>query len=66
MMGKLVESRIDSTEDIMYKEKVKKYTKFLIGRKINKNVPKFTREEVNNGVFYPKSPSILRIITKWV
>lgn len=50
----------------MYREKVKRYTNFLIGRKISKNVPTYTREEINNGVFAPKSPAILRIITKWV
>lgn len=31
-----------SHEDVMYKDKVKSYTKYLIGRKISKNTAKFT------------------------
>lgn len=55
-----------STEDINYYEKVKAYTKFVIGRKINKNTPRYTNPEIENGIFFVKSTSILRIITKWV
>lgn len=29
-------------EDLVYKEKVKSYTKYLIGRKISKNTSKYT------------------------
>lgn len=50
----------------MYYEKVKTYTKFVIGRKINKNTPKYTKPEIENGVFFVKSASILRLLTKWV
>ena len=35
-----------STEDINYYEKVKAYTKFVIGRKINKNTPRYTNPEI--------------------
>lgn len=50
----------------MYFEKVKSYTKFLIGRKISKNTPRYAEAEIQNGIFFAKSPSVLRIITKWV
>lgn len=33
-----------SHDDVMYKDKVKAYTKYLIGRKISKNTAKFTDE----------------------
>ena len=36
----------DNTENQAYYEKVKNYTKFLIGRKINKNTPKYTQPEI--------------------
>ena len=38
----------------------------MIGRKISKNTPKYSAPEIENGVFFVKSTSILRIITKWV
>lgn len=56
----------ETYEDQMYFEKVKTYTKFLIGRKINKNTPLYADPEIDNSVFFVKSPSVLRIITKWV
>ncbi len=31
-------------DDLIYKEKVKSYTKYLIGRKISKNTAKYTDE----------------------
>lgn len=31
-----------SNDDVIYKDKVKSYTKYLIGRKISKNTAKFT------------------------
>jgi hypothetical protein len=36
----------ESHEDQLYYEKVKSYTKFLIGRKISKNTPKYTKPEI--------------------
>lgn len=50
----------------MYRDKVKSYTKFLIGRKISKNIAKYTDEEIKDGIFFVKSSATLRIITKWV
>ena len=50
----------------MYRDKVKSYTKFLIGRKISKNIAKYTDEEIKDGIFVVKSSATLRIITKWV
>lgn len=49
-----------------YREKVKNYSSYAIGRKIPKNTPKYTDMEIQSGVFFVKAPSILRIITKWV
>ena len=49
-----------------YKSKVKNYSSYAIGRKIPKNTPKYTDQEIQYGVFFVKAPSILRIITKWV
>ena len=51
--------------DSQYREKVKTYSSYLIGRKIPKNTPKYTKNEIQYGVFFVKVPSILRIITKW-
>ena len=48
-----------------YKEKVKEYTEFLIGRKISENTPQYTEEEIENKNMKIKSPAILRILTKW-
>ena len=36
----------ETHEDQLYYEKVKSYTKFLIGRKINKNTPKYSKPEI--------------------
>ena len=47
-------------------EKVKKYTKYLIGTKIPRNTPKYTEEEIENGIFFIKSSAILRVISKWL
>jgi hypothetical protein len=43
---KLAEKPEESNEIQMYYEKVKTYTKFVIGRKINKNTPKYTKPEI--------------------
>jgi hypothetical protein len=51
--------------DSQYREKVKSYSSYLIGRKIPKNTPKYSKNEIQYGVFFVKAPSILRIITKW-
>ena len=51
--------------DSQYREKVKSYSSYLIGRKIPKNTPRYTKNEIQYGVFFVKAPSILRIITKW-
>ena len=62
-----IEEQVEEThEDQIYYEKVKSYTKVLIGRKISKNTPKYSEPEIQNGVFFVKSPAILRIIAKWV
>lgn len=56
----------ETHDDQVYFEKVKSYTKFAISQKINKNTPKYTEAEIENGIFFVKSPSVLRVITKWV
>lgn len=48
-----------------YKEQVKEYTHYAIGRKISKNIQTYTEEEITSGHLTIKSPSILRILTKW-
>jgi hypothetical protein len=49
-----------------YREKVKSYTSYLVGRKIPKNTLLYTEEEIADGVFFVKSHAVLRIVTKWV
>ena len=49
-----------------YRDKVSSYSHYVIGRKIPKNTPQYNDLEIQHGVFFVKSPSILRIITKWV
>jgi hypothetical protein len=48
-----------------YREKVKQYTSYLIGRKVNENVSPFSEEEVEAKGIEIKSTAILRILTKW-
>jgi anaerobic ribonucleoside-triphosphate reductase len=60
------EMQEETHEDHVYSEKVRNYTKYIISQKINKNTPKYTEEEIENGIFFVKSPSVLRVITKWV
>ncbi len=48
-----------------YEKKVKKYTSFLIGRKISQNTEYFTEEQIKSKIITIKSPAILRIMTKW-
>ena len=50
----------------VYTEKVKKYPKFLIGRKIPKNAVKYTKGEIESGVFFLKEQKTLRVFVKWV
>jgi hypothetical protein len=67
-----VDNYFELTHDItdstlaQYREKVKAYSSYAIGRKIPKNTPKYTDFDIQCGVFFVKAPSILRIITKWV
>jgi hypothetical protein len=44
---------------------VKDYTHYLIGRKISENTPKYTQKEIQSKNMPIKSPTILRILTKW-
>jgi uncharacterized protein (UPF0128 family) len=48
-----------------YKSKVKEYTHYLIGRKIPEDTPTYSQIEVDSGNISIKSPTILRILTKW-
>ena len=48
-----------------YAEQVKNYTHYVIGRKISKNVDTYSESEIEEGHLTIKSPSILRILTKW-
>lgn len=55
----------DQAEKEKYKEKVKAYTNYLIGRKVSENVDLFNEGEIENEHLVVKHPSILRILTKW-
>ena len=48
-----------------YSEQVKDYTQYIIGRKISKNVPTFSEQEIEEGDLTIKNPAVLRILTKW-
>lgn len=49
----------------VYKEQVREYTHYAIGRKISKNIQTYSEEEIQSGHLNIKSPAILRILTKW-
>ena len=53
------------SESEKYKLNVKEYTHFLIGRKIPEDVPIFSEKEIKSMSIDIKSPSMLRILTKW-
>lgn len=48
-----------------YRDKVKKYTSFKIGAKINPNTETYKEHEISQGSFVVKSTAILRVLTKW-
>ena len=48
-----------------YRNKVKEYTHYSIGRKVPESFQKFTPKEIDSRNLLIKSPSILRILTKW-
>ena len=48
-----------------YADQVKDYTHYIIGRKISKNVPTYSDNEIEEGHLTIKSPAVLRILTKW-
>ena len=54
-----------SKEEEEYEEKVKSYTKFIIGRKTEEDTPLFSEDEIRSGNLVIKTPSILRIMAKW-
>lgn len=55
----------DLAEKEKYKEKVKAYTSYLIGRKVSENVDLFKEGDIENEHLVVKHSSILRILTKW-
>lgn len=55
----------DGSKKEKYAAAVKEYTHYAIGRKISKNVPIYSEEEILSGHLVIKSPAILRILTKW-
>lgn len=52
-------------EEKEYKEKVMKYTHYLIGQKISSNTELYSEKEIQTEIFDVKNSSILRILTKW-
>lgn len=52
-------------EEKEYKEKVMKYTHYLIGQKISNNTELYSDKEIQTEIFDVKNSSILRILTKW-
>ena len=55
----------EQTKKEQYKSDVKEYTDYLIGRKVPENTPNFTQKQIRNRNITMKSPTILRILTKW-
>ena len=55
----------DEKELQKYKEKVKAYTDYKIGRKLSENTPKFTETEIKSSNLNIKSSALMRVITKW-
>ena len=50
---------------IKYAEKVKSYTKYLIGRKLSKNVRSFSPMQIEEGNLDSSNSALMRILTKW-
>jgi hypothetical protein len=48
-----------------YAAEVKEYTHYAIGRKLSKNIPLYSEEEISSGHLTIKHPATLRILTKW-
>lgn len=48
-----------------YRNKVKEYTHYAIGRKVPESYQPYTNKEIESANMAIKSPSVLRILTKW-
>ena len=52
-------------EQIKYAEKVKSYSKYLIGRKLSKNVQPFSKSQIEEENLTTENSALMRILTKW-
>lgn len=53
------------TEREKYRQQVREYSHFLIGRKVSANAGLFSEREIASKNMKIRSPSILRMLTKW-
>lgn len=54
-----------SIGDKKYKEHVREYTHYLIGRKFSENTKIYSQQEIESCHLEVRSPQVLRILTKW-
>ena len=52
-------------EALKYAEKVKEYSKHLIGQKLSKNIQPFSSKQIEEGDLEISSTALTRILTKW-
>ena len=52
-------------DQIKYAEKVKSYSKYLIGRKLSKNVQTFSQKQIEEENLDSNNSALMRILTKW-
>ena len=54
-----------SKEALRYAEKVKEYSKYLIGQKLSKNIEPFSSKQIQEGDIEVGNAALMRILTKW-
>ena len=52
-------------EKVKYAEKVKSYSKYLIGRKLSKNLQPYSKAEMEEENLTTDNSALMRILTKW-
>ena len=63
--GKTGSKKEINREQKKYAEKVKSYSKYLIGRKLSKNIQSFSSVQVEEGNIISDNSALMRILTKW-
>ena len=51
--------------NLKYAEKVKEYSKHLIGQKLSKNIQPFSKRQIEEGELEVSNSALMRILTKW-